>query len=69
MALYRQEQSTSKGSHLVATAQIEAGTLLLKERPIAASLYEDVYAQRCDVTFKSEREMGMLETKLLRCSR
>ena len=69
MALYRQEQSTSKGRHLVANVQIEAGTVILEERPVVASLYESAFAQRCDVTFKSEREMEASEAKLLRCSR
>ena len=69
MVLYRQEQSTLKGRHLVANAQIEAGTIILEERPSAASLYESASGQRCDVTFKSEMEMEASETRLLRCSR
>ena len=70
MALYRQEQSTSKGRHLVANAQIEAGTVILGERPLVASLYESASAQCCDVTFRSEGQMeASSETKLLRCSR
>ena len=69
MVLYRQEQSTLKGRHLVANAQIEAGTIILEERPIAASLYESSSTQRCDVNFKSEIEMEASETRLLRCSR
>ena len=69
MVLYRQEQSTTKGRYLVANAQIEAGTIILEERPIGASLYESLYAHHCDVTFKSAREMEASEAKLLRCSR
>ena len=69
MVLYRQEQSTTKGRHLVANAQIEAGMTILWERPIVASLLENAFAQHCDVTFESEREMEASETKLLRCSR
>lgn len=69
MVLYRQEQSTSKGRHLVANAQIEAGTTFLVERPMVASLYESASAQRCDVTFQSERDLELQGTRLLRCSR
>ena len=49
---WRIERSHERGRHLVATAHISPGQLILQQAPYAATLYDDQLALRCDFTLE-----------------